>query len=50
MKHDEVSGMRGLKQIWKSLNARIKDERERETVFAQHTKHFLDRCFMGWLK
>jgi len=50
MKYDESSGMRGLKQIWKSLCARIKDEWVRDLLFEKHSKHFLNRCFMGWLK
>jgi len=50
MKLDEVSGMRGLKQIYKSLEATGHDLWEKEKVFSRHSAHFLNRCFPDWKK
>jgi len=48
MSHDETSGMRGLKQIWKSLEAR--NNKNKHEIFEKHTSHYLNRCFQDWIK
>jgi hypothetical protein len=50
MNLDALSGMRGLKQIYKSLVARGIKEEDRDTIFEKHSAHFLNRCFSGWMK
>jgi hypothetical protein len=50
MKLDAVSGMCGLKQIYKSLVARGIKKEERDEIFEMHSAHFLNRCFPGWMK
>ena len=50
MRLDEVSGIRGLKQIYKSLHARKIEAWKRDEVFERHSAHFLTRCFPDWLK
>lgn len=47
---NEVSGMRGLKQIYRSLMRNNIDDMEKEEVFIRHTHHFLNRCFPNWMK
>jgi len=49
MNLNELSGIRGLKQIWKSLSTN-KKEKEKDKVFARHSHHFLNRCFRDWMK
>ena len=48
MKFDEVSGLRGLKQIWDSLLER--DVENKEEIFEIHASHYLNRCYPGWMK
>jgi len=48
MKFDEVSGIRGLKQIWNSLVER--DDENKDEIFKKHVNHYLNRCFPGWMK
>lgn len=50
MSLDELSGMKGLKQIYKSLETICLDDIEKETVFSRHTAHYLNRCFPDWMK
>jgi len=48
---DELSGMNGLKQIYKSLISKMKDGKLTEdanTTFKRHSEHFLNRCFRDW--
>lgn len=50
MRLDELSGMKGLRQIYKSLVARGIKKKERDIIFEKHSAHFLNRCFSGWMK
>ena len=47
---DDVSGMKGLKQIYKSLVARSIKKEDKDNIFEKHSAHFLNRCFPGWMK
>jgi len=47
---DEDAGIRGLKQIYKSLESTGADEREKEVTFSRHTAHYLNRCYPDWMK
>ena len=50
MRFDELSGMRGLKQIWHSLKTRKIEKKEADMIFERHSKHYLNRCFSDWMK
>jgi hypothetical protein len=50
MSLDEVSGMKGLKQIWRSLVARKGKDECIDEIFERHSLHFLERCFPDWIK
>jgi hypothetical protein len=54
MRLDEVSGMRGVKQIWRSLVARKGKDKHVDDcideIFERHSEHFLDRCFPDWIR
>ncbi len=47
---DEVHGVRGLKQIWKRVVASKREDWIKDEIFERHSKHFIDRCFLGWIK
>jgi hypothetical protein len=50
MKLDALAGMKGLRQIYKSLVARGINKEEQDEIFEKHSAHFLNRCFSGWMK
>lgn len=47
---DEFSGVRGLKQIWRNVVASTRDEWVKDEIFERHSKHYIDRCHLGWIK
>jgi hypothetical protein len=51
MKYDETTGMRGIKQIAKSLTLRddITPE-QKEQILEHYTHNYLNRCYPGWMK
>lgn len=51
VKFDETSGMRGLKQIHRSLMIRGDiTPGEKYEVFEHHVHNYLNRCFPGWVR
>jgi len=41
----ELAGMRGLKQIARSLRYRETEKEEGDGIFERHSQHFLNRCY-----
>jgi len=47
---DEYHGLRGLKQIYRSLQTRMIEKEEAECILERHTQHYLNRCFPDWIR
>jgi hypothetical protein len=49
--YDETSGIRGLKQIARSLVVRGElSNEQKDGIFEHHTHNYLNRCYPGWMK